>query len=164
MQKCLYPRCPANVRSGYCQDHQRARRRDMDKTRRDDPNRELYRTERWKQTSRRHLMMNPWCVGYPRGYHKVGVIAQCTDHIQSARTHPELFWEPSNHQSFCFDCNRRKAIAEEGGFGASRYQPRQGGPIERPIEAANPQGSPVENGSAGGPQARGGAREGSGQG
>ena len=29
----------------------------------------------------------------------------------------ELAYEPSNLQPMCFDCNKRKAIAEEGGFG-----------------------------------------------
>jgi 5-methylcytosine-specific restriction endonuclease McrA len=43
--------------------------------------------------------------------------ATLTDHIEDAATHPELFWETSNHQSLCDDCNKRKAIELEGGLG-----------------------------------------------
>ena len=42
------------------------------------------------------------------------MLATVTDHIIAAAKAPELFWDKSNHQSLCDDCNKRKAIAEEG--------------------------------------------------
>jgi 5-methylcytosine-specific restriction endonuclease McrA len=75
-------------------------------------------TQRWRRYSRQRLAQFPWCVGYPSGQHREAArLAECTDHILPARAYPELVWEPTNHQSLCHDCNRRKAIAEEGGFG-----------------------------------------------
>lgn len=74
-------------------------------------------TPAWDAYSQGRLARFPLCVGYPKGVHAVPTMAQCTDHILNAKTHPELFWVESNHQSLCFDCNKRKAIAEEGGFG-----------------------------------------------
>jgi len=57
-------------------------------------------------------------VGYPTGIHPPFTrLADVTDHVLPAATHPELFMDPTNHQSLCHDCNKRKAIAEEGGFG-----------------------------------------------
>jgi 5-methylcytosine-specific restriction endonuclease McrA len=44
------------------------------------------------------------------------VRATCTDHIVTMKAGGSKF-ESSNHQSLCADCNRRKAIAVEGGFG-----------------------------------------------
>lgn len=93
-------------------------------------------TRRWSEYSKARLRRHPLCVGYPRGYHGYTVVegengdeiinqtsdarlvlAEVTDHGESAAAHPELFWEPSNHQSLCTDCNKRKAIEVEGGFG-----------------------------------------------
>jgi 5-methylcytosine-specific restriction endonuclease McrA len=44
------------------------------------------------------------------------VRATCTDHIRAIRDGGAVF-DPANHQSLCGACNRRKAIAYEGGFG-----------------------------------------------
>lgn len=57
-------------------------------------------------------------MGYPAGYHgDLPKLAECTDHILPIKTHPERKDDPSNHQSLCLDCNRRKSIALEGGLG-----------------------------------------------
>ena len=75
-------------------------------------------TNEWDRYSKGRLARYPLCVGYPAGLHdKAPVLAQCTDHIVSAKQRPDLFWEPSNHASLCMDCNRRKAIETEGGLG-----------------------------------------------
>lgn len=75
-------------------------------------------TNRWAQYSRARLARHPWCVGFPEGAHGTErVLADVTDHIHSARSHPELFWTESNHASLCRACNTRKAIQLEGGFG-----------------------------------------------
>lgn len=74
-------------------------------------------TTGWDAYSKDRLVRFPFCVGYPKGVHKVPTMATCTDHILSASKYPELFNDPNNHQSMCDDCNKRKAIAEEGGFG-----------------------------------------------
>lgn len=77
----------------------------------------VHGSSRWRQTSKDNLAQNPLCVGYPKGIHTVPTLAQCTDHKLSVEKRPDLAFEPSNFQSLCFDCNKRKAIAEEGGFG-----------------------------------------------
>jgi 5-methylcytosine-specific restriction endonuclease McrA len=46
-----------------------------------------------------------------------------TDHIQPVKTHPELFWEPSNHRSLCHACNRRSA---ETPLPSTRPEPSDG--------------------------------------
>jgi hypothetical protein len=45
--------------------------------------------------------------------------AECTDHIVAMRDGGRRF-DRGNLQSLCSDCNRRKAIAFEGGFGRPR--------------------------------------------
>ena len=75
-------------------------------------------TRRWGTYSQARLAKHPLCVGYPAGVHgELIVVATVTDHIEGAVAHPELFWEKTNHQSLCDDCNKRKAIELEGGFG-----------------------------------------------
>jgi len=73
---------------------------------------------RWLAFSKARLSQNPWCVGYPKGYHgRNRVLAQCTDHIESLRKRPDLKFAEENLQSLCFECNTRKAVELEGGFG-----------------------------------------------
>lgn len=113
---CATPKCPERVTSGHCEKH--SRQRGSEREHRRTPSHPLLHTSRWKRTSKEHLALHPWCAGFPRGVHGAQqALATCTDHVRPAREHPELFWDPSNHQSLCGDCNRRKNIAEEGGFG-----------------------------------------------
>jgi 5-methylcytosine-specific restriction protein A len=67
-------------------------------------------TAQWSRYSRARLDAHPFCV-------RCGRIAEVTDHVVAARQAPGRFWDPTNHQSLCGACNRRKAIALEGGFG-----------------------------------------------
>lgn len=120
MATAAVPFCPApgcSVRChGLCAVHRGERQRRID-ARRGTRHARGY-TNAWLRYSKRRLAEHPWCVGYPTGVHgSIGALATCTDHIRSAATHPDLFWDPSNHQSMCADCNKRKAIATEGGFG-----------------------------------------------
>lgn len=46
-----------------------------------------------------------------------GRVANMVDHIRAPKGDMALFWDRSNWQPFNVDCNRRKAIATEGGFG-----------------------------------------------
>lgn len=88
----------------------------MDRTRSTREDRSLYRTERWKQLSLRRLQLHPWCVGWPIGKHGTEkVLAEVTDHIKPASLYPELFFEETNHQSLCRDCNTLKGYSETGG-------------------------------------------------
>jgi 5-methylcytosine-specific restriction endonuclease McrA len=74
-------------------------------------------TSRWRRYSKGRLARNPWCIGYPAGVHPVATLAQCTDHRKPAKRCTDAeFWDPNNHASLCSDCNKRKGIAEEGGF------------------------------------------------
>lgn len=110
---CATHGCPNRVRSGHCAAHRKARGQAQD-SRRGTRHQRGY-TNRWALYSRKRLAQHPWCVGYPAGMHKPGrVLAECTDHIISAKAQPDLFWEETNHQSLCLDCNRRKNVAEEG--------------------------------------------------
>lgn len=112
MRFCATAGCSARVERGHCQRH--ARQKDAARG----TARERGYTTAWDAYSRNRLARQPWCVGYPRGTHKpFTVLADVTDHIISARKRPDLFMAPSNHQSLCHDCNKRKAIAEEGGLG-----------------------------------------------
>jgi len=113
------PRCPTLVAKGRCSQcdevRNRARHERIDADR--GSRHERGYTNAWAAYSRRRLVEHPWCVGYPLGVHSEPTLAQCTDHVQSGRSRPDLFWDPANHQSLCHDCNKRKAIAEEQGFG-----------------------------------------------
>ena len=64
-------------------------------------------TSRWREYSILYRKQHPLCVMCE----KEGRItpAECVDHIQDATTHPELFWEPSNHQSLCIRHNTLKS-------------------------------------------------------
>lgn len=112
---CPVPRCPNRTKGGPCPEHMRERRKTSDVKRRDGDHRALYRTHRWKLASQRNLALNPWCVGFPLGFHGTNrVLAQCTDHRKPAHLYPELFFDPNNHDSMCFDCNTRKGQIEGG--------------------------------------------------
>lgn len=106
MRPCRTSGCPSTVTSphAYCSRCQQARDRQRPtRTARGYDN-------RWLRYSARRLQQDPFCA-------LCGRLAEVTDHIVSARHAPQHFWDPDNHQSLCGDCNRRKAIAEEGGFG-----------------------------------------------
>jgi 5-methylcytosine-specific restriction endonuclease McrA len=78
----------------------------------------VHGSRKWRETSKANLARHPLCAGYPLGYHgTTPVLAQCMDHILSLEQRPDLAFESSNHRSLCFDCNKRKGIAQEGGFG-----------------------------------------------
>lgn len=116
MAICAERGCPVVVPNGRCQKHEK--QRSVEQEQRRIPSHPLLHTNRWRETSKRNLALHPWCVGYPGGVHgNQRVLAQCTDHIKPVKDYPELCFDPSNHQSICHDCNRRKGIAEEGGFG-----------------------------------------------
>lgn len=104
-QYCSYPRCPTKVDSGRCPAHRRPSRH------------ERGYTNKWDRYSKQRLSEHPYCVGYPTGIHRTKVLADVTDHILSAVAYPEMFDDPTNHQSLCHDCNKRKAIELEGGLG-----------------------------------------------
>lgn len=99
------------VPSGRCRDH--ARQADQARGTRQ----QRGYTNAWLHYSRSRLEQHPLCVGYPLGYHSIPTAATVTDHILSAKSRPDQFWNPANHQSLCAACNSRKAVAEEGGFG-----------------------------------------------
>jgi len=72
-------------------------------------------TRKWDEASKAYLRAHSLCVGYPPNVHGERFVASgVTDHIISAAKAPERFWDPTNWQALCRDCNKRKAIAEEG--------------------------------------------------
>ena len=108
---CATPGCPRRVPHGHCAAHRQAKER-LRGTRQ-----ERGYTNEWLRYSKARLARHPWCVGYPAGIHAIRTLADVTDHILSARQRPDLFWDETNHQSLCGNCNRTKAIELEGGFG-----------------------------------------------
>ena len=116
LRHCVTPGCPNRVKDGHCRQHQQKRQRVSDQAR-GTRHQRGYDNE-WDRLSKRNLAAQPWCVGYPKGQHKpYTVLAEVTDHIIPIKRRPDLRLEPSNLQSLCSDCNRRKGIAEEGGLG-----------------------------------------------
>jgi 5-methylcytosine-specific restriction endonuclease McrA len=83
-------------------------------------------TSKWAAYSRGWLARFPWCGmrvdGQLHAAHSrcvqqgQQVRATVTDHIRSMSLGGEQL-DPLNSQSLCGDCNRRKAIALEHGFG-----------------------------------------------
>jgi 5-methylcytosine-specific restriction endonuclease McrA len=111
MRPCGQAGCPELVtRGGYCDRH----RREWDRRRRGTAHQRGY-TKRWVRYSAKRLSEFPFCA-------ICGRLADVTDHIVPAQVAPARFWDPTNHQSLCGDCNRRKAITESGAFGRT---PRQ---------------------------------------
>ena len=114
---CARPGCPNLVARGYCASCQPVySSKALAEQRRPSAHKRGY-TRKWDAASKGFLRANPLCVGYPRGVHgERPVAAEVTDHIEAAAKRPDLFWERSNWQPLCGDCNKRKNIAEEGGL------------------------------------------------
>lgn len=104
LRPCATPGCPALVEHGHCAGHATVREQARGTARQ-----RGYDTT-WARYSRRRLHQFPFCV-------RCGRLAEVTDHIVPIRLAPERRLDPTNHQSLCADCNRRKNIEEEGGFG-----------------------------------------------
>lgn len=64
-------------------------------------------TKAWSKYSKERLKQHPLCV-MCKAAGKI-VKADLTDHIKPARYFPELFNDPSNHQSLCVTHNASKA-------------------------------------------------------
>jgi 5-methylcytosine-specific restriction endonuclease McrA len=88
---CVEPGCPEKTTGGPCAAHRRERRLSQD-TR--------YGTQKWREYSAKRIARHPFCAA-------CGRLAEVTDHIQSVRARPDLFWDMSNHRSLCGRCNRR---------------------------------------------------------
>lgn len=63
-------------------------------------------TTQWDKYARAYLMEHPMCV-YCKAKGR-DVVATCVDHVKPASSHPELFWEPTNHAAACTPCNVAK--------------------------------------------------------
>ena len=75
----------------------------------------LLQSKAWTRYRRGFILQNPFCIecmtkGNPTP-------TQIVDHIKPWRTHPELFWEATNHQPLCIIHHNQKTNREEGGFG-----------------------------------------------
>jgi 5-methylcytosine-specific restriction protein A len=67
-------------------------------------------TSQWDKAKEHHLREYPLCVcclaqGIVTGSR--GRAGNRVDHIVPADMAPELFWEPSNYQTLCLDCDLR---------------------------------------------------------
>jgi 5-methylcytosine-specific restriction protein A len=104
LRPCATRGCPEVVPSKHCARHTRA----YEVTRGTASQRGY--TYGWSSYSKARLAEHPFCT-------VCGRVGAVTDHIVPARRDPARFWDRSNHQTLCADCNRRKGITEEGGFG-----------------------------------------------
>ncbi len=114
------PRCKGLVYGGRCQTCARAR----DQARGSAHQRGY--TAAWHAFSSDWLQRFPWCgtrhdgqrhLAHSRcAQHGLQVRATCTDHILSLSL-GGAHMNVANSQSLCGNCNRRKNIAHEGGFG-----------------------------------------------
>jgi len=97
LRPCNQPGCPELVESGYCEKHQKAKRK-SDDSRRDKKVRSLY-NYRWQQYSKRFLRKNPLCVKC-RSNGRVKA-SEVTDHIEPHKGDYGLFWDVNNHAAMC---------------------------------------------------------------
>ena len=79
-------------------------------------------TTAWDKYSKARLAEHPICV-MCKAEGRI-VEATVTDHIKPARRFPELFWDPTNHQSLCLSHNVSKAAEDEKRYGKA---PQGGG-------------------------------------
>ena len=66
-----------------------------------------YRTQRWTDYSKAFRTRHPLCALHLEG---CTLVAEVVDHIHPVKTHPHLFWEPTNHRPACQHCNQRVAL------------------------------------------------------
>lgn len=121
MKACAEPRCPNRVERGRCAEHAKAY--DL----RRGSSRERGYTHTWDVRSAAFRTRYPLCGMRPNGLPSVGsacadkglsTVAEVTDHVRAHKGDTRLFWDQDNNwQSLCGNCNRLKAIREEGGFG-----------------------------------------------
>lgn len=79
----------------------------------------------------RIVMLSDPATSLCSGWYHAGVTHECRnqipipayiiDHIQPWRYKPSLFWEPTNHQALCPDCNSAKTQAD----GSFDHSPRR---------------------------------------
>jgi 5-methylcytosine-specific restriction protein A len=64
-----------------------------------------YHTTQWRRYRSVFLKENPLCIECKQA----GKLTPSTivGHIKPVRTHPDLFWEKSNHKPLCTSCNNR---------------------------------------------------------
>jgi len=93
-------------------------------------------TNAWLRYSQRRLAEHPLCERCKTNGRYTA--ATVTDHKLPHRGIPDLFWDPTNHQSLCKPCHDTKTAREDGGFGnAERGQ----GPVEsKRVFAKEPRG------------------------
>lgn len=91
---CAKQGCRTLVDRGYCAEHGPERRLPMDPR---------YGTQRWRETSAEFLARpeNTRCK-------RCGRLSEVTDHIVSVRQAPERFFDETNFQALCRDCNTKK--------------------------------------------------------
>lgn len=64
-------------------------------------------TSKWRTYSKNYRKAHPLCVMCEK--EGITTPAECVDHIIDADIRPDLFWEPSNHQSLCIRHNTTKS-------------------------------------------------------
>lgn len=107
---CKHPGCGSLVVGSYCEPHQAAadqRKKQGQKdynTRRAESDRR-YSTSKWRKLSIVFRKKNPLCSNCEE--HDRVRPAVLVDHIQAAKTHPELFYDWRNLRSLCQLCHNQ---------------------------------------------------------
>lgn len=106
---CRWTGCPALVKSGvgYCPEHKRETRKQSDRQR-DQSNRHVYATARWKRLRKMVLGRDPTCP--------CGDGTTVADHIVPMSRGGQPY-DLDNVQGMCDRCHNRKTAREDGGYG-----------------------------------------------
>ena len=113
---CAFLGCSGLVRDRgkrYCpehREHERERRRHLDRGRRKTAERGY--GSRWRRESKMFLRGHPWCEDPYDMHPGVTKLATLVDHIIPHRDNRSLFWDRSNWQGLCDECHRWKTAQD----------------------------------------------------
>lgn len=95
----------------------------VDRQRRNDASRAMYRTTQWQALRKAQLAMHPLCQcdDCQEGMKRV-TAATVVDHRRPHKGDPALFYDPANLRSMAKRCHDRKTAREDGGFGNRRKE------------------------------------------
>jgi len=73
----------------------------------------------WAKYSRQFRLEHPLCADPYHVHGELGAFTEVTDHVVPPWAGGG-FWDPSNHQPLCQDCNKRKAADDRRRFAMHR--------------------------------------------
>lgn len=116
---CRYPGCPELTNETFCEKHKREDNKIYNQYKRDELSRTFYRTQRWIETRKKKLHINPFCEECQRN--GTMVVGKIVDHIVPIKQGGEPY-DLDNLQTLCWSCHSRKSIKEGSRFGVQARQ------------------------------------------